>query len=89
MVMELARRFDEKSFMPTFADIADFCCTYDIDEPMSKSRASAVPRVFRAIAAMEIEDVQMLLDYGAFSGPARLGPIADAIARNSRARVEP
>jgi hypothetical protein len=84
IVMELARRFDEKSFMPTFADIADFCRAYDIDEPMSKSRASAVPRVFRAIAAMEAEDIQMLLDYGAFSGPARLGPIADAIARSSR-----
>lgn len=25
----------------------------------------------------------MLLDYGAFSGPSRLGPIADAIARST------
>ncbi|GEM_PF-2136426 len=89
IVMELAKRFDEKSFMPTFADITDFCRAYDINEPSSKSRASAIPRVFRAIAAMEIEDIRMLLDYGAFSGPARLGPIADAIARSSRARVEP
>ena len=89
IVMELAKRFDEKSFMPTFADMADFCRAYNIDEPSSKSRASAIPRVFRAIAAMETEDIQMLLDYGAFSGPARLGPIADAIARNSRARFEP
>ena len=89
IVMELARKFDEKSFMPTFADIADFCRAYNIDEPSSKSRASAIPRVFRTIAVMELEDIQMLLDYGAFSGPARLGPIADAIARNSRARVEP
>ena len=89
IVVELARRFDEKSFMPTFADIADFCRAYNIDEPSSKSRASAIPRVFRSIAAMEKEDIQMLFDYGAFSGPARLGPIADAIARNSRAGVEP
>lgn len=85
-VTELARRFDEKSFMPTFGDIARFCQVYDVDEPSSKSRASAIPRVFRAIAAMDAEDVQMLLDYGAFSGPSRLGPIADAIAR-SRARA--
>lgn len=82
-VAELARRFDEKSFMPTFGDIAHFCQVYDVDEPASKSRASAIPRVFRAIAAMDAQDIQMLLDYGAFSGPSRLGPIADAIARSS------
>ena len=82
-VVELARRFDTKSFMPTFGDIAQFCQIYDIDEPASKSRASAIPRVFRAIAAMDAEDIQMLLDYGAFSGPSRLGPIADAIARST------
>ena len=82
-VAELARRFDEKSFMPTFGDIAQFCQVYNIDEPASKSRASAIPRVFRAIAGMDAEDIQMLLDYGAFSGPSRLGPIADAIARST------
>ena len=84
-VVELAKRFDEKSFMPTFGDIARFCQAYNIDEPKSKSRASAIPRVFRAIAVMDGEDIQMLLDYGAFSGPSRLGPTADAISR-SKAR---
>ena len=82
-VVELARRFDEKTFMPTFGDIAHFCQVYNVDEPSSKSRASAIPRVFRAIGAMDAEDIQMLLDYGAFSGPSRLGPIADAIARST------
>ena len=86
-VLRLARRFDEKSFMPTFGDIAHFCSVHDIEVPASKSRASAVSRVFSAIAAMNAEDIQILLDYGAFSGPARLGPIADAIARRSRAQA--
>ena len=81
-VLELAKRFDEKSFMPTLGDIARFCRVYNVDEPASKSRASAVARVFGAIAAMDAEDIRMLLDYGAFSGPSRLGPIADAIARS-------
>jgi len=86
-VAELARRFDEKAFMPTMGDIANFCRAHDVEMPASKSRASAIPRVFAAIAAMDAEDLQMLLDYGAFSGPSRLGPIADAIARRSRARA--
>ena len=83
-VGELARKYDEKSFMPTFGDIAHFCHLYDVDEPSSKSRASAIPRVFETIAAMELEDIQRMLDYGMFSGPSRLGPIADAIGRNGR-----
>jgi len=85
-VVELAKKFDEKSFMPTFGDIAHFCHVYNIDEPSSKSRSSAISRVFRAIAVMDAEDIQLLLDYGAFSGPSRLGPIADAISR-SKARA--
>ena len=86
-VLQLAKRFDEKSFMPTFGDVAHFCRVYDIEEPASKSRASAISRVFRTIAAMNAEDIQILIDYGAFSGPARLGPISDAIARRSRAQA--
>ena len=86
-VVELARRFDKKSLMPTFGDIARFCRLYDVSEPASKSRASAIPRVFQAIASMEVEDIQRMLDDGMFSGPSRLGPIADAIGRNSRSRV--
>ncbi|MDE0117683.1 MAG: hypothetical protein OXT07_13840 [bacterium] len=85
-VAELARRFDEKTFMPTFGDIAYFCQLFDVEVPESKSRSSAIPRVFRAIAGMDVEDIQTMLDYGMFSGPSRLGPIADAIGRNGRAR---
>jgi len=82
-VVELARRFDNKTFMPTLGDITNFCEVYDIDQPASKSRAAAVPRVFSAIVAMDAEDIQILLDYGSFSGPSRPGPIADAIARST------
>lgn len=87
-VVELARRFEEKTFLPTFGDIRHFCHTFGIDEPASKSRGSAIPRVFRAIVAMEAEDIQRMLDDGMFSGPSRLGPIADAIRRSSKARSQ-
>ncbi len=85
-VAELARRFEDKAFMPTFGDIANFCQIYGIDEPASRSRASAIPRVFKFIASMEADEIQRLLDLRLFSGPARLGPIADAIRSSGRAR---
>ena len=84
-VAELARRFENKTFLPTFGDIANFCQIYGIDEPASKSRTSAIPRVFKFIATMEADDIQRILDDGMFSGPSRLGPIADAIRHSGRA----
>ena len=84
-ISELAKRFEEKTFLPTIGDIRNFCQAYGIDEPASKSRASAIPRVFKCMAAMSTEEVRRILDGGMFSGPSRLGPIADAIRENGRA----
>lgn len=83
-VVDLAERFERKAFLPTFGDIAHFCQIYGIEVPASKTRASAIPRVFKHIASMETEEIQRMLDDGLFSGPSRLGPIADAIRRNGR-----
>ena len=85
-VVELARRFDQKSFLPTMGDIANFCEVYRLNKLASKSRASAIPRVFKHIASMEADDIQRMLDEGMFFGPSRLGPIADAIRRNGRSK---
>ena len=88
-VVELAERFERKAFLPTFGDIAHFCQMYGIEVPASKTRASAIPRVFKHIASMETEEIQRILDDGLFSGPSRLGPIADAIRRNGRSSTPP
>ena len=88
-VVDLAERFERKEFLPTFGDIAHFCQMYGIEVPASKTRASAIPRVFKHIASMETEEIQRILDDGLFSGPSRLGPIADAIRRNGRGSTPP
>ena len=85
VVTELAKRFEQKDFLPNFAAIAEFCRTYEIKAPASNSRASAIPRVFKAIAGMEVAEVERILDDGMFAGPSSLGPIADAIRNFSRA----
>ena len=83
-MLELAERFQRKCFLPSFGDIANFCRIYGIDEPASKSRASAIPRVFKFMATMDTDEIQRMLDEGMFSGPSSLGPIADAIRSNGR-----
>jgi hypothetical protein len=85
-LVEIASRFEDKSFLPTYGEISNFCQMYGIDEPASKTWANVIPRIFKFIATMEPEDIQRILNDGTFSGPSRLGPIADAIRNNGRAR---
>ena len=85
-VVALAERFERKAFLPSFGDVVNFCETYGIDVPASRTRANAIPRVFKFLAnEMDADEVQSILDYEMYSGPSRLGPIADAIRRNGRA----
>lgn len=86
-VAVIASKFQEKAFLPTFRDIEHFCQVYDVDVPASRSRANAVPRIFKFIASMDTNDVQRIIAEDMFSGPSRLGPIADAIRSNGRARM--
>ena len=84
-VAELAKRFENKSFMPSWYDVDRFCRMYGIETPASRSRANAIPRVFKRLATMDAEEVQKILDYGMFSGPSKLAPISEAIRRHGRA----
>lgn len=85
VLAELAKRFQDKSFLPTLGDIRNFCQVYGIEEPASRSRQSAIPRVFKFMATMSKDEVEGILDGWMFSGPSRLGPVADAIRKNGRA----
>ena len=83
----IAERFDQKSFLPTFREIVVFCESRGIDVPRSTARASAIPRIFKFMAR-EIgnSELERIWEDTKFSGPTQLGPIADAIERNGRAR---
>ena len=85
VMLVLADRFEEKLFLPTFADIRNFCRIYDIAEPASRTRVGAIPRIFKFVASMNAGDIQNLLDENAFSGPSRLDPLAEAIRTYGRA----
>ena len=85
VVVELAKRFECKAFLPTFGDIANFCQIHGLKTPLSKSRSSAIPRIFKFIATMDSSRTRAILDEEMYSGPSKLGPIADAIRNNGRA----
>lgn len=84
LLSELADRFENKSFLPSYGDIRNFFQINGIEEPASGSRNAAIPRIFRFVSSMTVDEIRNLLDGGMFSGPSQLGPIADAIRANSR-----
>lgn len=79
-----AEEFERRVFLPTLGDIRSFCQTYGIDEPRSRSRLGGIPRVFKFLTTMEAKEVERMLDDRLFSGPAELGPIAEAIRGRAR-----
>ena len=84
LLRTLAHRYDEKTFLPTMPDIRNFAKVYDLEIPASVSRRTAIPRIFGFLKTMDPESLGSLTASRAFSGPAELGPIADAIRNNSR-----
>ena len=78
-VQRAAELFDDKRFLPALSDIREFSRVHGLDLPKKASRASSIPRVFAFIASMDTDVIDKTLDEGAFSGPTRLAPIADAI----------
>ena len=79
VVRRAAEEFERRVFLPTLGDVRSFCETYGIEGPKSRSRVSGIPRIFKFLVTMDAADVERMLDDRVFSGPASLGPIADAI----------
>ena len=84
LMARAAEAFDQRAFLPTRGDLRVFCEAYGIEEPRARSRSGAIPRIFRFLVTMDAAELRRILDDELFTGPTRLGPIADAI--RSRAR---
>ena len=79
-LMELAKSFQDKRFMPGISDIRIF---FEGNQGMLatiKSREKAMKKVFCALANLPDDRLKHIIDSEAFSGPSRLGPLSDAIA---------
>lgn len=85
-LLNIADEFDRKAFLPTFGDIENFCTSFGIEIPKSSSRVASIPRIFKFLSYRSIQELERILESRSFSGPTRLGPIADAIRGDSRRR---
>ena len=86
VIARAAQRFEDGGFLPSLADVREFCRIHGVELGKSTSRASSIPRLFKFLATIDTTQVIKVLDDGAFSGPTRLAPIADAIRSHSARR---
>lgn len=84
MMLKLAESYQEKTFLPTMGDIRNFYRFYGVEESVPRSRANAIPKIFDFMSTMSNKDILEIIKNKTFSGPSRLGPIADAIRRRGR-----
>ena len=80
ILTDLAQKFERKEFMPNIATTRMFLESVGEDTSRLKSRKQAVAKIFRALSALPDKRLRQIVERGSFSGPARLGPLADAIA---------
>ena len=86
-MVDAAKRFQDKAFLPTMGDVRHFCVVHGITPPANGSRESAIPRIFQFLSTRDADEIESILNGGMFSGPARLGPIADAIREAGKNRI--
>lgn len=79
-LLVLAERFDSKTFLPSVADIREFLGMMGEDAGALKDRSAAFPLVLRRLSHLTPAQLEALAANPRFSGPARLGPLSEAIA---------
>lgn len=79
VLMELAKRFDDKTFLPRAADIRNFLEMRGQSPGAVKQRTDAFRPLLRVMLRLPDEKLIRLAQERIYSGPSQLGPIADAI----------
>ncbi|MGC8477850.1 MAG: hypothetical protein ACP5NP_15980 [Acetobacteraceae bacterium] len=80
LLRTLAERFDNKTFLPSIADVRELLAMLGEDTPLPKDRAGAFRLVLRALSRLPPAQIRDLAASPRFSGPAQLGPLSEAIA---------
>jgi hypothetical protein len=79
-LLELARRFDHKQFLPSTADVREFLIMMGERPGAIKDRSQAFRRLLEALTRLPPEQLEWLANSALHSGPSQLGPLSDAIS---------
>lgn len=79
LLINLAAKFEHKSFLPTISDVRNFLEMRGEDARNVKQRSDAFRRVIKTIKNIPLENLEQMVRSNSHSGPSELGPLSDAI----------
>jgi len=88
IVTILASRFENRTFLPQLRDVVRFFDRADVPHPKLTSRRLALPRVIRALARLDAEELQRLIA-SPEEGESDLAVLAREIMAGGRSRRPP
>lgn len=80
VMLELAKRFDRKQFLPSVSDVREFLVMMGERPGAMKDRSEAFRWLLKSLSGLPPERLDQLVNSGLHSGPSQLGPLSDAIA---------
>jgi hypothetical protein len=87
LLLELATRFEQKSFLPTIGDIRNFLAMSHLADGEIRGRDAAVSKIMKILALLSEVDLDKIRQDSRYSGPSRLGPLSEAISAAASARI--
>lgn len=79
-LLRLAKRYEEKEFLPNVAAVKEFLAMAGYDPGPIKDRDQAFRTLLLTLLQLPTERLYQLMHSSLHSGPSQLGPISDAIA---------
>jgi hypothetical protein len=76
----LARRFDERRFLPSQSDVREFLLLLGERHAPIKDRSDSFRVILRKLLTLSLEHLDQLANSALHSGPSQLGPLSDAIS---------
>jgi hypothetical protein len=84
-LLALAAKFDRKEFLPSVVDIREFLAMMGEESGGIKDRADGFRRLLPSFSQLLPDKLEHLVNSARYSGPARLGPLSDAIRSTGEA----
>jgi hypothetical protein len=84
-LLGIAAKFDQKEFLPRVVDIREFLAMRGEDSSGVKDRLDGFRRLLRSLSKLPSDKLEGLMSSARYSGPARLGPLSDAIRSTGEA----
>ena len=78
--MQIARRYEQKQFLPSVAAVTEFLTMMGADPGHLKDRIQAFRVLLKVLLQLSTERLTQLTNSSLHAGPSQLGPISEAIA---------